>query len=46
MQNISTTLPLVPELYPINMNTLDYAKKTPWSKYAVSLMEIVNKIID
>jgi hypothetical protein len=29
MQNISTTLPLVPELYPINMNTLDYAKKTP-----------------
>jgi hypothetical protein len=45
-QNISMTLPLVPELYPININTLDYAKRTPWSKYAMCLMEIINKVIE
>jgi hypothetical protein len=45
-QDILTTLPLVKSLYPISINTLDYARKTPWSKYAINLAGITNRILE
>jgi hypothetical protein len=41
-----TTLPVVEELYPINFKSLDFAKKTPWSQYAINLGQVVNKILN